>query len=463
MKLFPSNVYVNRRTRLMQKISSGILLLPGNNYSPMNYPANSYRFRQDSTFLYLIGLQLPGLAAIIDIDLQTCTLYGDDVDIDDIIWMGYQPKLQELAERVGIKTVKPLRSLHDDVTNALLSQRKVHYIPPYRHDTMILLNQLLKIPFQELKNQASAEAIRALVSLREIKETFEIEQMKIAAQIGFNMHMEALKLIKPDLYESDIAGTVEGIALSADGNVSFQVICTTHGEILHNHNHSNKLINGKLLLLDAGAENQMHYCSDFTRVFPVSGKFTEQQKNIYNIVLEANNKAFQMLRPSIPFRDVHIKACQIIALRLNELGLMKGNPDEAVANGAHALFFPHGLGHMIGLDVHDMENYGENFVGYGDVIERSTQFGLAYLRFAKPLKSGFCLTIEPGIYFIPPLIEKWKAERKFEHFINYNEIEKYLDFGGIRLEDNVLITENRAEYIGERIPIDPNDIERLKN
>lgn len=461
IKLFPANIYENRRKAFITQMTSGIFLLPGNNYSPMNYPANSYRFRQDSTFLYLFGLQIPGLAAIIDIDLQTCTLYGDDLDVDDIVWMGYQPKLIELAEQVGVKHVKPLRALHEDVNNALLSQRKVHYLPPYRHDTMILLHQLLKIPFQELKNQASVDAIKALVSLREVKDQYELEQMTEAAQTGYQMHLQAMKMTRPGVFERDIAGMVEGIALAAGGNVAFQVICTIHGEILHNHDHSHQLRDGHLLLLDAGAENTMNYCSDFTRIIPVSGTFTEQQKNIYNIVLEANNTAFGMLRPGIPFRDVHIHACKVIAKRLTELGLMKGDPEEAVANGAHALFFPHGLGHMIGLDVHDMENYGENYVGYGDDIQRSTQFGLAYLRFAKRLKPGFCLTIEPGIYFIPPLIEKWKSESKLEQFINYNEVEKYFNFGGIRLEDDVLITETGAQYIGQRVPITIEEVEAL--
>jgi len=463
MKFFPSHVYENRRKEFMLKMKSGIVLFPGNNESPMNYPSNTYHFRQDSTFLYFFGLNLPGLAAIIDIEKQSCTIYGNDVDIEDIIWMGPQPKIAELALNAGVKMTKQLSSFGNDVNDALLAKRKVQYFPPYRHDTMIMLSKLLDIPIPELKKNASDEAIRAAVSLREIKDEYEIAEMILAAEIGNEMHLSAMKMVRPGLYEREIAGLAEGIALSGGGSVSFPVICSIRGETLHNHYHGNIINKGDILLLDCGAETEMNYCSDYTRTMPVSGSFTEKQKNIYQIVVDANNKAFNLVKPGVVNRDIHLETAKVIARGMKELGLMKGNIDDAVANGAHALFFPHGLGHMIGLDVHDMEDYGENFVGYDDEITRASQFGTAYVRLGKRLKDGFAITIEPGIYFIPALIEKWKNEKMHTDFINYTEVLKYIGFGGIRLEDDVLVTSAGGEYIGPRLPITIKDIEKIMN
>jgi Xaa-Pro aminopeptidase len=460
MKLFPAHVYENRRKSFMQNVKNGIVIFPGTNESPMNYPANTYHFRQDSTFLYFFGLNLPGLGAIIDIDNQTATVYGNDVDIEDIIWMGPQPKIAELALKTGIRSTKPFSAFESDINDALLSQRKVHYLPPYRHDTMIMLNKLLGIPFSELKKQASEEVICAAVSLREIKDQYEIAEMTLAAETGYEMHLAGMKMARPGMYEREVAGVVEGIALSAGGSVSFPVICSIRGETLHNHYHGNIMNKGDLLLLDAGAETEMNYCSDYTRTFPVSGKFTDKQKNIYQIVANANNKAFELVKPGMINRDIHLGTAKVIADGLKDLGLMKGNTDEAVAAGAHALFFPHGLGHMIGLDVHDMEDYGENFVGYDKEITRASQFGTAYVRLGKRLREGFALTIEPGIYFIPALIEQWKSEKMHEAFINYPEVEKFIGFGGIRLEDDVLVTANGGKYIGPRLPITVKEVEK---
>ncbi len=460
MKLFPSHVYENRRKTFMQGVNNGIVVFPGNNESPMNYPSNTYHFRQDSTFLYFFGLNLPGLAAIIDIERQTATIYGNDVEIEDIIWMGPQPKIADLAADVGVLITKSFADFEKDVNDAVLGQRKVHFLPPYRHDTMIMLNKLLGIPFAEIKNQASEEAIRAAVALREIKDEYEISELTAAVKIGYEMHMAAMKMARPGLYEREIAGVVEGIALSGGGNVSFPVICSIRGETLHNHYHGNVMNKGDMLLLDAGAETEMHYCSDFTRTIPVKGAFTNQQKEIYQIVADANNKAFNLVKPGVINRDIHLESAKIIACGLKEIGLMKGDVDEAVANGAHAMFFPHGLGHMIGLDVHDMEDYGENFVGYDNETHRATQFGTAYVRLGKRLREGFVLTIEPGIYFIPALIEKWKNEKTHESFINYNEVVKYIGFGGIRLEDNVLVTADGGQYVGPRLPITIKDVEK---
>lgn len=460
MKLFPSQVYENRRTTFMQSIKSGIVIFPGNNESPMNYPANTYHFRQDSSFLYFFGLNLPGLAAIIDIERQTATIYGNDVDIEDIIWMGPQPKISDLALKSGVTITRQFSDFEKDVNEAVLAQRKVHFLPPYRHDTMIMLNRLLGIPFAEMKKLASEEAIRAAVALREIKDAYEIEEMTAAALTGYEMHLAAMKMARPGLYEREIAGVVEGIALSGGGNVSFPVICSIRGETLHNHYHGNVMNKGDLLLLDCGAETEMNYCSDFTRTIPVKGSFTDVQKAIYQIVVDANNRAFELVKPGAINREIHLESARVIASGLKEMGLMKGNVDEAVANGAHALFFPHGLGHMIGLDVHDMEDYGENFIGYDHETQRATQFGTAYVRLGKRLREGFVLTIEPGIYFIPALIEKWKNEKLHESFINYSEVLKFIGFGGIRLEDDVLVTSEGGKYVGPRLPITIKEVEK---
>jgi Xaa-Pro aminopeptidase len=463
MKLFPAHVYEQRRKEFMTGINNGIVLFLGNNESPMNYPANTYHFRQDSTFLYFFGLNLPDLAAFIDIDRQTVTLYGNDVDIEDIIWMGPQPKLADMALQCGVTITKPYSTLEHEVNEALLAQRKVHYFPPYRHENMILLNKLLGIPFHELKKMSSVDAIRSAVRLREIKDEYEIQEMTLAADIGYEMHLAGMKMARPGMYEREIAGIVEGIALSGGGNVSFPVICSIRGETLHNHYHGNVMNKGDLLLLDCGAETEMHYCSDYTRIIPVSGEFNGIQKDIYQIVLDANNKAFDLVRPGKINREIHLEAAKVIASGLKDLGLMKGDVHDAVANGAHALFFPHGLGHMIGLDVHDMEDYGENNVGYDEEIQRATQFGTAYVRLGKKLREGFALTIEPGIYFIPALIEKWKNEKMHEAFINYNEVVKFIGFGGIRLEDDVLVNASGGRYIGRRLPITVKEVEKVMN
>lgn len=463
MKLFPSLVYEKRRQKLMSELKNGIMIFIGNTESPVNYPANAYHFRQDSNFLYFFGLHLPDLAAIFDVDKQKICLYGDDVTIDSIIWMGNQPSMAELSEEVGVKEYKPYASFFKDVKTAKDNNRKVHYLPPYRAETKIIIEQLLDIPIVKQKESASVDAIKTVVSMREIKDEYEIEQMTEAAAIGYKMQMAAMKVAKPGLLESQISGMIEGIALSDGLGTSFPVICSIRGEILHNHYHGNIMNKGDMLLLDCGAENNMRYCSDFTRTIPVDGVFTQKQKEIYQIVLDANNRAFELVREGIEYREIHIAACMILTAGLKDLDIMKGDISDAVSQGAHALFMPHGLGHMIGLDVHDMEDLGEEYVGYDSQTKRATQFGTAYLRFAKKLKSGFALTIEPGIYFIPALIEMWKSENKFSNFINYNVLDKYIGFGGIRLEDNVLVTEKAGKYIGKRIPITIEEIEKEMN
>ena len=457
--MFKKEVYIKRRDDLRKKIKSGLVLLPGNVDVAMNYSANPYHFRQDSTFLYFFGLDYQGLAGVLDIDKGTDYIYGDDVEIDDIIWMGPQDSLKDKAVKVGIENVSPFAKLQDKVNAAILQGRKIHFLPTYRGETSILLSGLLGIKTSKLANYISVELIKAVVEIRSVKDEYEIIEIEKAAAIGYEMHTTAMKMARAGIYEREIAGYIEGIAMAHGGTVSFPVILSVNGETLHNHYHGNKLENGRLLLTDAGAETPSHYASDFTRTFPVSGKFTQKQKEIYEIVLAANNQATAATKPGVKYQDIHLLAARVIAQGLMDIGLMKGNVDEAVKNGAHAMFFPHGLGHMMGMDVHDMEGLGEDFVGYDEETQRINQFGTAYLRLGKRLKKGYVLTNEPGIYFIPALIDKWHSEKINIDFINFNKVNEYRDFGGIRLEDDLLITENSCRTLGDRIPITIDEVE----
>jgi Xaa-Pro aminopeptidase len=459
--MFQKEVYIARRENLKKLIDTGIALFLGNQESPMNYPANGYYFRQDSTFLYFFGIDLPGLAAVIDFDSGREIIFGDDLDIEDIIWMGNHPSIKEKAQLAGIENSLEANKIFIFIEDALKTNRKIHYIPPYRSENILKLEKIIGISSAFIKKYSSIELIKAIVSLRSIKDQYEIAELEKAASVGYDMHTTAMKLTKPGKYERDIAGIIEGIPISNGGYYSFPIILTQNGNILHNHFHGNKLEEGKLLLVDAGAETDKHYGSDFTRTFPVSGKFSQKQKEIYTIVLNANNLALSLIKPGITYKSIHLEVAKLITKGLIQIGLMKGDVDEAVQNGAHALFFPHGLGHMMGLDVHDMEDLGENYVGYDNEIQRSTQFGLAYLRLARKLQPGFVLTVEPGIYFIAPLIEKWRNEKINHNFINFNKIEEYGDFGGIRLEDDVLVTTDSNKLLGNRIPITIEEIENL--
>lgn len=457
--MFDKQVYTRRRLELRKKIKSGLVLILGNVESPMNYTDNAYRFRQDSNFLYYFGLDMPGMAGIIDIEDGRDCLYANDVDIDDIIWMGPQPSVRELGEKVGVLSTHPLNELDSAIRRAIKYNRPIHYLPPYRAENMLQLEQLLGINQHFIKQYASKQLIKAIVEMRSIKEDCEILELEKAAAVGYKMHVAAMKMTRAGLKEQEIAGHLEGIAAAHGCMTSFPIILSQNGETLHNHDHSQTLTNGRLLLTDAGAEALSHYASDNTRTIPVSGKFTTKQKEIYNIVLAANNRAIEMAKPGTPYYDVHLEAAKVLVEGLKSVGLMKGDVNEAVANGAHALFQPHGLGHMMGLDVHDMEDLGENNVGYDDEISRSTQFGNASLRLGRKLRKGFVLTDEPGIYFIPALIEKWKAEHINEAFVNYDKLLDYYNFGGIRLEDDLLITENACKIIGHRIPITVEEVE----
>lgn len=460
--MFSNNTYQSRRERLKKDLKSGLLLFLGNNEVGMNYAGNTYHFRQDSNFLYFFGIDKPGLAAVIDIDANREIIFGDELSMEDIVWTGAMPTQKELAARVGVREVLPFRRLLPFVKKAKKAGQTVHFLPPYRHDNILWLKEAMNIPAPKQKSAASEAFIRAIVAQRAHKTAEEIAEMERAANISGAMHVAAMKAAREGMVEAELAGLVEGMAVAGGGHLSYAVILSIHGQILHNHHHGNTLHKGRMVLGDFGAETALHYAGDITRTFPVASRFTTKQREIYEIVLDAEVNAIASLRPGLTYKSVHLAAARRMAEGLKALGLMQGDLDEAVAQGAHALFFPHGLGHMIGLDVHDMEDLGENFVGYSATVQRSTQFGTAYLRLARELEPGFVLTVEPGIYFIPQLIDQWRRQKKCMEFINYAALKKYRDFGGIRVEDNVLITDTGHRVLGEPIPKTVADVERLR-
>lgn len=462
--MFTANVYKERRDTLRRQMGDGIILLLGNAEASSNYPANTYHFRQDSSFLYFFGINHPGFAGVVDIESGEEILFGNDFTMDDIIWMGPQPSVATQATEVGIEKNAPLAQLKTVVENAMRQGRKVHFIPPYRYANKVWLEELTGIRVAELAAHVSVELIKAIVALRSVKSALEIEEIERACDIGYEMHTTAMRMCKPGVKEQLIAGTIEGIALAHGAGVSFPSILSMNGETLHNHYHGNLLQEGRMMLTDAGAETNMNYCSDFTRTVPVGGRFSQQQKEVYNIVVAAHDCAIDHARPGNTWKEVHLEVCRTLTRGLKDLGLMKGDVDEAVAAGAHALFMPHGLGHMMGLDVHDMEDLGQIYVGYDDEIRPSDQFGLASLRMGRRLQEGFVITDEPGIYFIPALIDQWKAEGMHTDFLCYDAIEKYKNFGGIRLEDDVLITATGSRFLGQkRIPLYVDEIEEIMN
>ena len=460
--MFETSVYKNRRARPKEKVKSGLVLILGNGEAPANYTDNTYKFRQDSSFLYFFGLNQPGFAGVIDIDSGDEYIFGNDVDMDDIIWMGPQPSVKDMAARVGVSKTAPFARLADCMKTAISQGRRIHFLPPYRFRNMLLLEELLGIRPALVKNYASLELIKAVVDLRSVKEPCEIEEITKACNIGYEMHTAAMRNCKPGVKEQYIAGLIEGIAASYGSMVSFPVILSQNGETLHNHDHSQILQEGRMMLTDAGAEEVSHYCSDFTRTVPVGGKFLTRQKEVYNIVLAANNKAIEIAKPGVTYQYVHLEVCKVLAQGLKDLGLMKGDVNEAVAAGAHALFMPHGLGHMMGLDVHDMEDLGQIYVGYDDETRPIDQFGTSSLRMGRRLQEGFVITDEPGCYFIPALIDQWRAQGIHKEFLNYDKIETFKDFGGIRLEDDILIIPGGSRFLGDkRTPITVEEVEEI--
>ena len=455
MKLFSPDIYAARRAKLMDAMGKGILLFPGAIEQAFNYKANTYPFRQDSTFLYYFGISQPGIAGVIDADQGVSVLYDHDAGIEDVIWMGPQPSLADRAKSIGAEKFESI-----DHIATVLDGKDVLYLPPYHADRIIYLSKILGRSIEEIQQHYSRELVHAVINQRMIKAAEELAQMDEAMKITAAIHAHLQKSTAPGKYEAHLRAGAEGIAFAHQGRLSYQAICTVQGQTLHNNEYHRLLKEGDMLLCDIGAENEMGYAADITRTYPVSEKFNSQQAEIYNLVLRAETESIKAVRPGVKYKDVHLGAARIIAEGLKEIGLMKGDMEEAVMSGAHALFFPHGLGHMIGLDVHDMENLGENLVGYDQEVARSTQFGTAYLRLARELKPGFVLTVEPGIYFIPELIDQWESEGKWKEFIAYDKIGPYRNFTGIRIEDNVVVTESGNRLIGPEIPKDRAVVER---
>jgi Xaa-Pro aminopeptidase len=460
--MFSRTTYEQRRAVLQSRFDDGLLVFLGNNESPMNYADNCYPFRQDSTFLYYFGLSQPELAAVIDVDEGATVIFGDELTIDHIVWMGDLPTVAERAAMVGVTDTRPRAALAEVVKSAIAGGRSVRYLPLYRPDNSILLSGLLGLPLTALAENASVEFIRAVIDQRAVKTDEEIVEIEKAVETSVAMHTAAIGMARPGLRESEIAAEVERIAVAAGGRISFPVIATIHGETLHNHDHSNFLSDGDLFLLDCGAETAMGYAGDLSSTFPVSPRFDDRQLTIYELQLAAYEAAVAVLTPGVPNRDVHFAAARAIAEGMKDLGLMKGNTDDALAAGAHAMFFPCGVGHMMGLDVHDMEDLGEVWVGY-DGEAKSTQFGLKSLRLARGLEPGFVVTIEPGIYFIPQLMDLWRSQKICAEFLDFDALDRWRDFGGVRNEEDYLITADGARRLGPAKPLSVADVQALRS
>ena len=460
--MFTKETYISRRQSLMQHVGSGVILLLGNRESSINFKHNWYPFRQDSNFLYFIGLNNPGLCALLDCDSGEEIVFGDDPSIDDIIWTGKQPSIQELSEQSGIRTTAPESKLGWYLKSCLKQQRVLHFTPPYREVHVTSISEHSGLTLQEVRNGASVALIKSIVSLRNYKSDEEVQEIEMAANISAEMHMAAMKHAREGIKEHDLLGKINDVALSNGGNIAFPPIITIDGQTLHNHYYGNLLQQNDMVLCDCGAETALGYSGDMTRTFPVGDKFSKRQKEIYDIVLNAHQQAVAALRPGLKFLDIHLLACGVLFDGLKELGLTKGDTQEAIDQGAHTMFFQCGLGHLMGLDVHDMENLGEQYVGYDDGMTKSDQFGLKSLRLGRQLEKGFVLTVEPGLYFIPDLIESWKSENKFSRFINYDQLDHYKDFGGIRIEEDFLIEGDGARLLGQEVPKTTAEIERYR-
>lgn len=458
--MFNKETYIERRQQLKSQIKSGVILLMGNEESSMNYSDNHYPFRQDSSFLYFFGLDRVGLIGIIDIDNNQDVLFGDDISVEDIVWTGPMPSLADQGTDVGVSKTALLSAVSIYLDSALKAKRTVHYLPPYRHDNIQKLNFWLNIPFEKLKERSSVPLIKGIVAQRATKSAEEIKEIEKGVNTSIDMQTAAGQMALEGVSETEIAGCIQGIAVSAGGNLAFPSIVTTDGQILHNHGKGNILKKGQMLLVDCGAETEKHYGGDLTRTFPVNDKFSSRQKEMYDIVVASHEAAIAMLKPGVLYMDVHIHACEVLAEGLKSVGLMKGDVKEAVKHGAHAMFFQCGLGHLLGLDTHDMEDLGEQYVGYTDELKKSTQFGLKSLRFGRAIEEGFVLTVEPGIYIIPELIDLWKSENKFKEFIDYDKLESYKDFGGIRIEEDLLITETGSRLLGKYLPRNSEEIKQ---
>ncbi|WP_321334378.1 aminopeptidase P family protein [uncultured Bacteroides sp.] len=457
--MFSKETYMQRRALLKKTLGSGVLLFLGNDESGLNYEDNTFRYRQDSTFLYYFGLSFAGLSAVIDIDEDKDIIFGDELTIDHIVWMGTQPTLKEKSELVGVEQTMPSNAITNYLHKAVQKGRAIHYLPPYRAEHKIKLMEWLGLPLA--RQEGSLDFIRTIIKQRSYKSQEEVVEIEKACDITADMHITAMKVLRVGMKEYEVAAAMEAVALAAGGDLSFATIATVNGQTLHNHYHGNTVKSGDLFLIDAGAETPMGYAGDMSSTIPADKTFTARQKEIYDLQVAMHLESVKALKPGIPFVDVYDLSARVMVEGMKQLGLMKGDADDAVREGAHALFYPHGLGHMMGLDVHDMENLGETLVGY-DGKPKSTLFGRKSLRLARPLETGFVHTIEPGIYFIPELIDLWKEQKKFADFINYDAVEGYKTFGGIRNEEDYLITETGARRLGKKIPLTTDEVEALR-
>lgn len=457
--MFDAATYQNRRRRLSQQVGSGLILLLGNDEVGMNYAANAYHFRQDSTFLYFFAVNLPGLAGLIDVDAGTETLFGDDLTVADIVWTGPQPTIAELCKRAGIASSAPMAELETRLAAAIAKGRRVHFLKPYRAEHTLKITALLGLKPTIVASYRSEALHAAVVAQRNVKSADEVAEIERAVGVSREMYLAAMRAARPGRREYEVVAEIVRVQKANGCELAFPIICSVHGETLHNHAHANLMKAGDVMVLDSGVETERGYASDITRTIPVGGRFTAGQREIYDLVLKTQLAAIAAIKPGVRYKDVHLLASKSFAAGLKAIGLMKGDPAEAVAAGAHALFFPHGLGHMLGLDVHDLENIGEQHVGYEPGLERSGQFGLSYLRLARTLKPGFVLTVEPGLYFIPQLIDQWKAEKRHAAFVNYREVEKFRNARGYRIEDDVLVTRSGNRVLGPPIPKKAEDVE----
>jgi len=460
--MFKPEIYIQRRALLKKSVGSGIILLLGNDESPMNYADNTYHFRQDSSFLYFFGLSFPGLAGVIDCDSGEETIFGNDFTVEDFVWMGPQPPVAVRSASVGVNNSAPQDRLPLLLEKARSQGRTIHFLPPYRPENKIKLFELLGVLPAEAKSEASLDLIMGVVNQRNHKSPEEIAEIDKAVAVSVDMHVTAMRMVRPGVRESEIAAAVQAVAVASGGQIAFPIIATINGQTLHNHYHGNTLGSGRMFLLDIGAETESGYAGDLSSTIPIDPHFTERQRDIYNISLDSHNRAIEMLRPGIPFREVYLESARVIVRGMKDLKLMKGDVDAAVEAGAHALFFPCGLGHMMGLDVHDMEDLGEVYVGW-DGNPKPTQFGIKSLRLGRPLEPGFVLTIEPGIYFIPELIDQWRKKDHNSTFINYEKVEEYRNFGGIRNEENFLITPDGCRLLGKPKPKSIQEVEEERS
>jgi Xaa-Pro aminopeptidase len=463
--MFAPDVYSQRRRALVQALSSagerGLVLLPGHDDSPFNYRDNAYPFRQDSSFLYFAGLAQPGLALLVDLDDRSSTLFADDADLDHQVWTGPLPSATERAASAGIEHHAPASALADRIASARRSGRPLHWLPPYRGETRLKLASLLDLPDAALDAQASLALIRAVIELRAVKLAEEVAEMEDALAITREMHLLAMQRSRPGVVEQEIVGAMEALALERGRAMAYPSIFSSRGEILHNHDHSVKLRGGEMIVNDSGSQSALGYASDITRVIPVGGRFEGLRADAYELVLSAQLKCIAAIKPGVPYRDIHLLAARVMARGMKDLGFLRGDPEEAVAAGAHALFFPHGVGHMIGLDVHDLESLGEDHVGYGEGFTRDPRFGFKSLRLARPLREGWVVTVEPGLYINPLLTQRWQAEKRHESFIDYAMFERHASLGGIRIEDDVLVTSQGARVLGPAIPKARGEVEAL--